>query len=85
MKIKVQLDDHEPFEIEFVQEAIDLVRFNFNPSGLQSVNIIKSLTVGLMSYVSKLPPEAYLEKESAIEAIQTASMWSVLAATKEVK
>lgn len=82
MKVKIQLDDNEPFEIEFHEQAIDLVQFKFNPSGDKEVNEIKTLTCALMSKLSTLRGAGSFEFENAVQYVQTASMWSVLTATK---
>lgn len=72
-------------EIAVTAEGAEAVRFTFNPSGLESVNRIKSLTAALISELQaqqKEKPEAGREFAVAITNAQTASMWAVLAATK---
>ncbi len=72
-------------EVQISEAGAEAVRFNFNPSGLDSVNRIKSLTSALISELQAqqaAKPEAGREFAVAITNAQTASMWGVLAATK---
>lgn len=72
-------------EIPVTQTGAEAVRFTFNPSGLESVNRIKSLTAALISELQEQQaahPDAGREFAVAITNAQTASMWGVLAATK---
>lgn len=65
--------------------AADAIRFKFNPSDSSEVARIKTLTGALITRVERIaannPVAADLAK-TAIDKIVTASMWSVLAATK---
>lgn len=67
--------------------AQDAVRKSFNPSGNPDVTYIKGLTSQLIEFMEGVRDRnkglAGREAAVAITNIQTASMWSVLAATKE--
>jgi hypothetical protein len=72
---KVYLDD----------EAREAVRLTFNPSGNQDVMMLKILAAAHISTcnsVQKAKPDAGRELAVAKTNMQTASMWSVLGATK---
>lgn len=72
-------------EVAISPEGAEAVRMSFNPSGLEPVNRIKSLTAALVSeLIAQLDskPNAAREFDFAIANVQTASMWAVLAATK---
>ncbi len=72
-------------EIPITDEAAELVRFSFNPSGLDSVNRLKSLSAAFIAECQRQQQgkvEAGREFAVAITNMQTASMWAVLAATK---
>lgn len=66
--------------------AIDAVRLRFNPSGLDEVAEIKLLTAALITKLEDIRNRdgGYAGREAAVAIthVQTASMWSVLAATK---
>ena len=66
--------------------AEDAVRKSFNPSGNPDVTYIKGLTSQLIAFMESVRDRnnglAGREAAVAITNIQTASMWSVLAATK---
>lgn len=66
--------------------AQDAVRKSFNPSGNPDVTYIKGLTSQLIEFMEGVRDRngglAGREAAVAITNIQTASMWSVLAATK---
>jgi hypothetical protein len=72
-------------EVPITQEGAEAVRFTFNPSGLESVNRIKSLAAALISEMKAqqaAKPEAGREFAVAVTEVQTASMWAVAGATK---
>lgn len=72
-------------EIPITDEAAEAVRFSFNPSGLENVNRLKSLSAAFVSECKKQQVEnsvAAREYAVAITKMQTASMWAVLGATK---
>jgi len=72
-------------EIPITAEAAEAVRFSFNPSGLESINRLKSLSSAFIAecqHQQTENPGAGREFAVAITNMQTASMWSVLAATK---
>jgi hypothetical protein len=71
--------------IDISTDGAEAVRFQFNPSGLDKVNRIKTLTAALITELQnqqKEYPAAGREFAVAITNAQTASMWAVLAATK---
>lgn len=71
--------------IDISPEAADAVRYVFNPSGLDTVSRIKTLTAALITELKNqqvAKPDASREFAVAITEVQTASMWSVLGATK---
>lgn len=65
--------------------AADMIRFKFNPSNLDTVSRIKTLTGSLITMLEELaeadPAKVDLAR-AAIDKVTTASMWSVLTATK---
>lgn len=69
-----------------VTTSDDAVRKTFNPSGNPDVTFIKGLTSELVKFMEGVRDRngglAGREAAVAITNIQTASMWSVLAATK---
>lgn len=72
-------------EIPITDEAAEKVRFSFNPSGLDSVNRLKSLSSAFIAECQAQQAAnspAAREFAVAITNMQTASMWAVLAATK---
>jgi len=72
-------------EVPITPEAAEPVRFTFNPSGLDTVNRLKSLSAAFIAECQRqqsLKGEAGREFAVAITNMQTASMWAVLAATK---
>lgn len=72
-------------EVPITAEAAEAVRFSFNPSGLDSVNRLKSLSAAFIAECQRQQAEhgeAGREFAVAITNMQTASMWAVLAATK---
>lgn len=71
--------------VTITDEGAEAIQFKFNPSGLESVNRIKTLTGALITELKdqqRMKPEAAREFAVAITEVQTASMWAVLAATK---
>lgn len=66
--------------------ASDAIRFKFNPSNMDDVAYIKTLTGTLISFMEGVRDrdsgKAGREAAVAITNLQTASMWCVLAATK---
>jgi hypothetical protein len=72
-------------QVAISNEAAEAVRFTFNPSGLNSVNRLKSLSAAFIAECQAQQAakgEAGREFAVAITNMQTASMWAVLAATK---
>ena len=83
--IKIHFDADKVTEIAPTPSAEEAVRFKFNPSGLASVNGIKSLTSALITLLESYETNENQELiATAREKIVTASMWSVLAVTKGV-
>ena len=73
-------------EVHIDSKSADDVRFSFNPSGLDNVNRLKSLSAAFIAEVRRQQAEkqdAAREFAVAITKMQTASMWAVLAATKQ--
>jgi hypothetical protein len=71
--------------LSLTDESNGAIRFAFNPSSLDSVNRIKTLTSALIAELQaqqKAKPEAAREFAVAITNAQTTSMWAVSAATK---
>lgn len=68
------------------ESAADAIRLKFNPSADDDVGRIKMFTAGLITHLEYIRDRnggaAGREAAAAITQIQTASMWSVLAATK---
>lgn len=65
--------------------AMEAVRFSFNPSGIHHVNVLKALAAAFLSKCDEVAvanPAAAREIAVAKTNMQTASMWSVLGATK---
>ena len=72
-------------EVHISSEAVEAIRFSFNPSGNEDVAKLKSLSAAFISQVDeimKAKPEAGRELAVAKTHMQTASMWAVLGATK---
>ena len=73
--------------ISITDEGAEAVRYKFNPSALAEVERIKTLTAALVTELHAQQvarPDAGREYAVAITNVQTASMWAVLAATKEI-
>lgn len=87
MKATIQLEGAEPFDVEITDEALDDIRFKFNPSNLDHVTKLKSVAAAYLSLMSqikkeKLPIDAGREFAIARTDFQKVSMVAVLAATK---
>lgn len=77
--------------VSITYEAAEAVRFKFNPSGLERVAKLKSLSAAFISLCNELSLESGASPEFAGAGrefsvakthMQTASMWAVLGATK---
>ncbi len=72
--------------VEISPTAADAIRHKFNPSDRGDVACIKDLTGTLITMLEEIGKRndalAIAEATIAIRHVQTASMWSVLAATK---
>lgn len=83
-KVKIEYNGAS-FEVEVTDQAIDDIRFKFNPSNLDSVTKIKTVSLAFLSLVSELSnknPSAVREFAIARTEMQKTSMCAVLAATK---
>lgn len=68
------------------QEALDRVRFNFNPSGLQEVSNLKALAAAFITEcMNNSKPHSGREFNIAKTEMQTASMYAVAATTSKPK
>lgn len=79
-------DQQKMLPVDISASAADAIRHKFNPSDLSEVTLIKDLTGTLITVLERIRDRngglAGREAAVAITNIQTASMWSVLAATK---
>ena len=85
MKAAIQLEGAAPFEVEITDQAMDDVRFKFNPSNLDNVTKLKSVAatyLSLLEQLSKENPAAGREFAMTRTLFQFVSMGGVLAATK---
>jgi hypothetical protein len=85
MKVDIYVDGATLCNLDLSPEALDAVRLKFNPSGIQHVNALKVAAAALYQLnmnTQENTPEAVDEVYTAKVNVQTASMWSVLAATK---
>jgi hypothetical protein len=80
MQHQVTLSDDE-----LSDSAKDAIRYSFNPSGNETVNRIKLITGSLITLLEGIRDSTPAGREAAVAItnIQTASMWAVLAATKQ--
>lgn len=73
-------------DVKISPSAADAIRFKFNPSNLDEVSQIKTLTGALITKLEGIRDrdggKAGREAAVAITNLQQASMWCVLAATK---
>lgn len=73
-------------DVSISDTAAEAVRLNFNVSGREDVDRIKTLTAALITELEDIRArdggKAGREASAAITNVQTASMWAVLAATK---
>ena len=84
-------DTAPPLPVEIAHcspEALQLVRYRFNPSGLPQVERIKLLSAALITELQRIQADtanlataAKREAAVAITHVQTASMFGVAAAT----
>jgi hypothetical protein len=85
MNVTLMIEDQTLVTVTLSPEALDAVRFKFNPSGLQPVEQLKAaaaLLYQLNMDTQARNPDAGREAAVAKTNLQTASMWGVLAATK---
>lgn len=84
MHVKLHMGDEIPAETPVNTSAADLVRYKFNPSGLQQVQRIKFLAAALISECEAIRDDKGVgarEAAIAITDLQKASMMAVAAAT----
>lgn len=85
MKVTIQLEGAEAFDIEITDQSLDDIRFKFNPSGLDKVAKLKTVAasyLSLLEQLSKENPAAGREFAMTRTLFQFVSMGGVLAATK---
>lgn len=73
------------FEVEVTDQALDDIRFKFNPSNLDKVTKLKTVAavyISLLTELNQLNPNATREFAIARTDMQKVSMCAVLAATK---
>jgi hypothetical protein len=92
--ITINVTNHPSREITVNDAALEAVRFNFNPSLMDNVTVLKALAAAFLTKCdeilmrpgtapSEVPPDwAGREISVAKTNMQTASMWAVLGATK---
>lgn len=84
MHVKLHMGTEVPLETPVTNSAADLVRYKFNPSGLDTVQKLKFLTAALISECEAIRDEkgpGAREAAIAITDLQKASMMAVAAAT----
>jgi hypothetical protein len=82
----VHVTDHPDRSYVASDKALEAIRFGFNPSTLEGVTRLKALAALFLSECSAVfdrNPDAGHEIGVAMEHAITASMWAVLAATKD--
>lgn len=75
----------QTIEVEVTPQALDDIRFKFNPSNLDNVGKLKTLAAAYLSLLEQLvkeKPEAGREFAIARTDFQKVSMMAVFAATK---
>ena len=85
VKATIQLTGAEPFEVEITDQALDDIRFKFNPSNLDNVTKLKTVAATYLSLLEKLSaenPVASREFDMTRTLFQFVSLGGVLAATK---
>lgn len=84
MHIKLHMGTETPAEIPVNTSAADLVRYKFDPSGLERVQNLKFMAAALISECEAIRDEkgpGAREAAIAITDVQKASMMAVAAAT----
>lgn len=85
VSVKIEVDFGEKgyaHTIEVSQAALDDVRYNFNPSGLPSVDHLKLLAAAFITQnMSNLGPYSGRDCAEARTFAETACMWAVKGAT----
>lgn len=75
------------FSITLSADSVEAVRLGFNPSGIDTVHVFKTLAGAFLTLadgVAKSNPSAARELAVAKTNMQTASMWAVLGTTKNL-
>jgi hypothetical protein len=84
MHVKLFMGNERPDEVPVTNTAADLVRYKFNPSGLDTVQRLKFLSAALISECEAIRDHkgpGAREAAIAITDLQKASMMAVAAAT----
>ena len=87
MHVKLHMGEETPAEIGVTLSAADLVRYKFNPSGLERVQKLKFMAAALISECENIRDEkgrGAREAAIAITDLQKASMMAVAAATADL-
>ena len=87
MHVKLHMGEEVPAEVPVTLSAADLVRYKFNPSGLERVQRLKFLSAALISECEAIRDEkgqGAREAAIAITDVQKASMMAVAAATADL-
>ena len=85
VKIKIDVTGHPTRIIGCSTDGLEAIRLTFNPSLNDDVTTLKALAAAFITHcdtVTRRQPWAARELAVAKTNMQTASMWSVLGATK---
>ena len=84
MEVSVRTDNGSLGNVRVSDENLEIVRFEFNPSMMKSVNYAKILSAALMTVVDKMGNDA---RANAIAKthVETACMYAVKSMTAESK
>jgi len=79
--ITIQVSDQPAQHVTVSDDALDDVRFDFNPSGDRDVTLVKALSAGLLTFCQR--PNGKTGRWMAIARthIETAQMFAVKAVT----
>ncbi len=82
-KVVIHFDDGSTCSVQLSDTAQEDIRFNFNPSGLPEVHVLKALAAAFISaYESYTAKISAYESYTAKTCMISAAMWGVLGATK---
>lgn len=81
--IAISFEDGSVYTIHILKNARDRVRYNFNPSGLMEVNVLKAIAAAFMTEcdVTQSHPDQGREFATAKTDMQSACMFAEAAAT----